>query len=134
MSVQKTRYSKQRETIYQVLLEDDTHPNVDTIYLKVKQLIPDISLGTVYRNLNLLADQGRINRLDVGDGVIHFDAMIHPHYHFICDRCGAIQDLLLDDHLVSSLIDQVEKRCDKQITSMQILFHGTCQHCSKKKI
>lgn len=57
MSQMKLRYSKQRETIYQVLMEDGSHPNVDTIYTNVKKIIPDISLGTVYRNLNLLADQ-----------------------------------------------------------------------------
>ena len=68
MAEPKLRYSKQRETIYDVLKNDETHPNVDTIYMNVRKVIPDISLGTVYRNLNLLADQKRILRLDVGDG------------------------------------------------------------------
>lgn len=133
MAETKLRYSKQRETIYTVLKEDSTHPNVDRIYMNVRKIIPDISLGTVYRNLNLLADQKRILRLDVGDGVVHFDARIEPHYHLVCDECGSIQDLFLDESLISPLIDKVQDICDDQIHSAEILFHGTCRHCSKKK-
>lgn len=133
MSDAKLRYSKQRETIYEVLREDFTHPNVDTIYMNVRKIIPDISLGTVYRNLNLLADQKRILRLDVGDGVIHFDARMEPHYHMVCDECGGIHDLFLDETLISPLIDKVEQVCDERIVSADILFHGTCRHCLKEK-
>ena len=67
MSETKMRYSKQREIIYEVLKNDMSHPNVDSIYINVKKIIPDISLGTVYRNLNLLANQKKILRLDIGD-------------------------------------------------------------------
>ena len=133
MAEPKLRYSKQRETIYDVLKDDETHPNVDTIYMNVRKVIPDISLGTVYRNHNLLADQKRILRLDVGDGVVHFDARITPHYHMVCDECGAIRDLFLDEALISPLIDKVQDICDDQIRSAEILFHGTCRHCLKKK-
>lgn len=133
MSDTKLRYSKQRETIYEVLREDPTHPNVDTIYMNVRRIIPDISLGTVYRNLNLLADQKRILRLDVGDGAVHFDARIEPHYHMVCDSCGSIHDLFLDETLISPLIDKVQQACDEQITSAEILFHGTCRHCLKEQ-
>lgn len=133
MSQMKLRYSKQRETIYQVLMEDGSHPNVDTIYTNVKKIIPDISLGTVYRNLNLLADQKQIIRLDIGDGVIRFDAKTDPHFHFICDECGAIHDIMIDEELISSLIDKVEKSCHHHMTSAEILFHGVCHHCSQKK-
>lgn len=133
MSDTKLRYSKQRETIYEVLREDCSHPNVDSIYVNVRKIIPDISLGTVYRNLNLLADQKRILRLDVGDGTTHFDARIDPHYHMVCDECGSIQDLFLDESLITPLIDKVQDICDDQIHSAEILFHGTCRHCLKKK-
>lgn len=133
MNEAKLRYSKQRETIYEVLKEDLSHPTVDTIYMNVRKLIPDISLGTVYRNLNLLADQKRINRLNVGDGVVHFDAYIEPHYHLVCDQCGSIKDLMLDDALLSPLIDKVQEISKEQIYSADILFHGTCHQCLKKK-
>ncbi len=133
MSKVKMRYSKQREIIYKVLKNDTSHPNVDSIYMNVKKVIPDISLGTVYRNLNLLADQKEILRLDIGDGVVHFDARISPHYHLICDECGEIKDLFLDESLISTFIDKVQGECDEQIHNADIIFHGTCQNCLKKK-
>ena len=101
--------------------------------MNVKKVIPDISLGTVYRNLNLLADQKEILRLDIGDGVVHFDARISPHYHLICDECGGIKDLFLDESLISTFIDKVQGECDEQIHNADIIFHGTCQNCLKKK-
>ena len=133
MSETKLRYSKQRETIYEVLKDDCTHPCVDDIYAKVKQLIPDISLGTVYRNLNLLADHHRITRLDIGDGVIHFDARIDPHYHLICDQCGTIQDIVCSQAILDELINKVNEQSEHVIKGAQILFHGTCSHCFKQK-
>ena len=105
MSETKLRYSKQRETIYEVLKNDWSHPNVDDIYTQVKQLIPDISLGTVYRNLNLLADHKRITRLDIGDGVIRFDARMDSHFHMICKQCGSIQDIVCQPAILEELIN-----------------------------
>ncbi len=133
MSETKMRYSKQREIIYEVLKNDMSHPSVDSIYMNVKKIIPDISLGTVYRNLNLLANQKKILRLDIGDGVVHFDARITPHYHLICDECGEIKDLFLDESLISVFIDKVQKESDEHIHNIDIVFHGTCQNCLKKK-
>lgn len=133
MSQVKSRYSKQREIIYNVLKNDTTHPNVDTIYMNVKKIIPDISLGTVYRNLNLMANQQKILRLDVGDGVVHFDARIEPHYHFICDDCGCIKDLFLDESDLNHLIKQAQMLCDDDILRSNITFHGTCLECRRKK-
>lgn len=133
MSETKMRYSKQREIIYEVLKNDMSHPNVDSIYMNVKKIIPDISLGTVYRNLNLLANQKKILRLDIGDGVVHFDARITPHYHLICNECGEIKDLFLDESLISVFVDKVQKESDEHIHNIDIAFHGTCQNCLKKK-
>lgn len=129
----KMRYSKQRETIFDALKNDRSHPNVDTIYMNVRKIIPDISLGTVYRNLNLLADQKRIKRLDIGDNAVHFDATMTPHYHLVCDQCGEIEDLDLNDELIVPLIDTVQNNSGKCIHSAKILFYGTCHHCLKEK-
>ena len=126
MSETKLRYSKQRETIYDVLKNDCTHPCVDDIYTKVKQLLPDISLGTVYRNLNLLADHHRITRLDIGDGVIRFDARMDSHFHMI-------QDIVCQPAILEELINKVNEQSEHVVESAQILFHGTCLHCLKQK-
>ena len=106
---------------------------MDDIYTQVKQLIPDISLGTVYRNLNLLADHKRITRLDIGDGVIHFDARIEPHFHMVCDECGTIQDIVCQQSTLDELINKVNEQSEHDIHGAHILFHGTCSHCLKKK-
>ena len=127
------RTTKQQKLILKIINESFSHPTAYDIYIECRKNIPNISLGTVYRNLNLLADQKRILRLDVGDGAVHFDARLEPHYHMVCDECGSIQDLFLDETLISPLIDKVQQVCDDQITSAEILFHGTCRHCLKKK-
>ena len=69
------------------------HPTADVVYHSLRADFPNISLGTVYRNLTLLADLGEIARLRLGDGVDHFDADTSRHYHFICSECGSVLDL-----------------------------------------
>ena len=76
------KYSRQREAIKEFLMTRKDHPTADVVYSNVRDVFPNISLGTVYRNLTLLADIGEISRLRLGDGVDHFDADTTPHYHF----------------------------------------------------
>ena len=78
------KYSRQREEIKKYLSTRKDHPSADQVYAAMRQEIPNISLGTVYRNLTMLADTGEILRLRVGDGVDHFDYDTSEHYHFIC--------------------------------------------------
>ena len=77
------KYSRQREVIKDFLCTRKDHPTADVVYMNVRQQFPNISLGTVYRNLTLLSDMGEIIRLRVGDGVDHFDADTSPHNHFV---------------------------------------------------
>ena len=87
----------------------------------------NIRLGTVYRNLNLLVEQGQALRLDCGDGVDHFDGDTRPHYHFSCQKCGCVMDLEMDpiDH-----IDQIAGAgFDGEIQGHQVLFYGLCPKC-----
>ena len=85
--------SRQREMIKSFLMGRKDHPTADVIYSNLKQQDPNLSLGTVYRNLTLLSDMGEILRLRVGDGVDHFDADTSEHYHFVCTECGSVIDL-----------------------------------------
>ena len=77
------KYSRQREAIKEFMMTRKDHPTADMVYMNVRKEFPNISLGTVYRNLTLLSDMGELLRLRVGDGVDHFDATTTPHYHFI---------------------------------------------------
>lgn len=131
MRVRKQRFSHQRETIFNVLCEDHTHPTVDIIYQNVQKVIPNISLGTVYRNLNAMADEGRILRLDVGDGVVHFDANIEPHLHMMCMQCHSIVDLDVEYKHVIPYIEEISKLTTHKLDKAHILFTGICDECSK---
>ncbi len=103
------------------------HPTADTVYMHVRQHYPNISLGTVYRNLSLLSDMGEINRLSVGDGTDRFDADTTPHQHFVCTSCGCVQDVYIPDS--DKFIELANKYYDGIITAQSICFKGTCNRC-----
>ena len=83
------RYSKQREEIYKIIRNTDVHPNADWIFKHVKKKIPKISLGTVYRNLKLLVDSGKILAIHTGT-TIRYDGNVKSHIHLKCTECGLI--------------------------------------------
>ena len=124
------KYSRQREAIKEFMMTRKDHPTADIVYMNVRKEFPNISLGTVYRNLTLLSDMGELLRLRVGDGVDHFDATTTPHYHFICTDCGAVTDLELPImHSIDTVADEsFGGRIDGHVT----YFYGTCEHCLKK--
>lgn len=124
------KYSRQRETIKDFLLSRNDHPTADTVYINVRKSYPNISLGTVYRNLTLLADIGEISRLCLGDGVDHFDAVTVPHYHFICRQCGSITDLELVQ--MDEMIKKAKECFNGQINGCVTYFYGTCCNCLNK--
>ena len=119
--------SKQRDMIKAFLMGRKDHPTADVIYMNVRQENPNISLGTVYRNLTLLADIGEIQRLRLGDGIDHFDADTSPHYHFICNDCSSVIDL--DMESIESINDIAAKSFDGKITGHVTYFHGLCGKC-----
>ena len=87
------KYSRQRESIKNYLLHTEEHPTADTVYMHVREEFPNISLGTVYRNLNLLAETGDALKIPTPSGGDRFDGKTTPHYHFICTCCGKVMDL-----------------------------------------
>lgn len=123
------KYSRQREVIKDFLKTRKDHPTADIVYTNVREQYPNISLGTVYRNLTLLADIGEIQRLRVGDGVDHFDADVSPHYHFVCTKCGSVVDLVMDN--IDDIIDIAGVNFDGKITGHVTYFYGICGNCSK---
>lgn len=125
------RHSKQREMIKNFLMTRKDHPTADVIYKSVRQQNPNISLGTVYRNLTLLSELGEIQRLRVGDGVDHFDADTSPHYHFVCTECGSVADLEMDS--IESITEVAGAHFDGRINGHVTYFYGTCEHCTKSQ-
>ena len=124
------KYSRQRESIKEFLASTTEHPTADTVYLHVREEFPRISLGTVYRNLNLLADTEEIVKITTPDGGDRFDGTTSPHYHVLCTECGKVIDLDME-HL-DSINKMAEENFDGVISSHTALFYGTCNECLKK--
>lgn len=125
------KYSKQREMIKEFLMDRKDHPTADIVYMNVRQKTPNISLGTVYRNLTLLADIGEIVRLRVGDGVDRFDADTSPHYHFVCTECGRVTDLKMES--IENIMEVAGAGFDGHIAGHVTYFYGTCRHCMRSQ-
>ncbi|MGI6019370.1 MAG: Fur family transcriptional regulator [Marvinbryantia sp.] len=124
------KYSRQRESIKTFLASRKDHPTADTVYTNMRQQIPNISLGTVYRNLGLLADIGEIRKISVGDGVERFDYDTEPHSHFVCRECHSVIDLYEDD--ADSILEAARKNFPGQIDMYSGTFYGICENCIKK--
>jgi Fur family peroxide stress response transcriptional regulator len=124
------KYSRQRESIKNRLMSRHDHPTADTLYTCIREEYPNISLGTVYRNLNLLVEIGEIQKLSCGNGPDRFDGDIRPHYHFVCRECGEVQDLPMK---ASDLLAvEAQKYCRGRIESHTTYFYGVCENCLKK--
>lgn len=126
------KHSKQRDSIKKFLYGRKDHPTADTVYMNVRKTFPNISLGTVYRNLTLLADIGEIARIRVGDGVDHFDADTSPHYHFICNECGSVLDLNIAN--MDSLTEEAAQKFNGMIEGHTAYFYGKCEKCCQKNV
>ena len=99
------RKSVQRETILRIIRKTKSHPAADWVYEQVRKEIPNISLGTVYRNLKSLTKEGQIKELESPGGLNRFDGNEMNHYHFRCEKCGHIFDLdEAVDHSIESRI------------------------------
>ncbi len=121
------KYSRQREAIKDFVIARDDHPTADVVYMNVRKEFPNISLGTVYRNLTLLSDMGELSRLRLGDGVDHFDAITTPHYHFVCQDCGSVSDLNLS--VMDSFNNVAGDQCEGRINGHVAYFYGSCKQC-----
>lgn len=125
------KYSRQREAIKEYLKSTKEHPTADTVYMHIREQNPNISLGTVYRNLNLLTELGEIRRLTCGDGVDRFDATTTQHYHVICGCCNRVFDLEIEP--MKEINQIAESAFAGTIQSHSILFFGTCNECLEKE-
>lgn len=124
------KYSKQREAIKNFLMTRTDHPTADVVYMKVREEYPNISLGTVYRNLTLLSDIGQIQKLRVGDGLDHFDGNPIPHYHFVCTECGGVSDIHMDT--ITAINQTASENFNGTIEGHVAYFYGHCEKCSSK--
>ncbi|MCI9123847.1 MAG: transcriptional repressor [Eubacterium sp.] len=126
-------YSRQRDSILQYLRSTKSHPTADTIYQNILTENPNISLGTVYRNLTQLTKLGEIQKLTFFDGPDRFDAAADPHYHFVCTKCGSIFDLDLDLYSLSHINLLASHNFSGMVEGHMTYFYGVCQQCMEKE-
>jgi len=121
------RETKQREAILRILRNTKSHPTADWIYEEVKKEIPNISKGTVYRNLQVLQENGAVSELNLNGTVSRFEAKQDSHYHFRCEQCGRVIDV--DVPVEKELDQKVTKRTGLKISCHQLEFRGVCHDC-----
>ena len=126
------KYSRQRESIKNSLMNRTDHPTADALYLSIREEFPNISLGTVYRNLNLLVELGEIIKFTCGDGSEHFDFTTDQHYHFVCRTCGKIIDLPVS--MVRNTSDFFTEEMPGHAETHALFFYGECNHCIESKL
>lgn len=124
-----TRNTVQREIILQTVLNMDNHPSADDVYEKLRNDNPSISRATVYRNLELLAKQGKILHIRMPNGADCFDFNTSEHYHLRCDICRRVFDIDLPK--IPKINIEQKKYKDFTIEGYSISFHGTCPECKK---
>ena len=125
------RYSRKRDAILTALRATDRHPSAEWLYQNLKEEHPDLSMGTVYRNLNRFRQQGLIQSVGVVGGQERFDAVTSPHSHFVCDRCGEVRDLP-DIRLEEDLDRTVGRQYGLTVCRHELTFHGVCPICMQK--
>ena len=127
-------YSRKRESILACLESAREHPTAEQIYVAVRKDFPQISPGTVYRNLAQLVEAEQISCLPDSMGRMHYDAITRPHYHFCCDRCGCILDLPPEDFPKGTpdvLNDMASRVFAGRIDGHRLVFSGLCETCLK---
>lgn len=122
--------SKQRDSIQRFLETRRDHPTAETVYHHIREEIPNISLGTVYRNLALLSEMGEIRKISTDEGPDRFDPITTPHDHFVCRQCGSLIDM--EGTRAPHLIKEAQKGFEGQIDDQRTFFYGTCPACMKK--
>ncbi len=121
------RETKQRAAILRILRNTRTHPNADMIYEEVRKEIPNISKGTVYRNLKVLEKSGQISELNLNGTVSRYEVRQESHYHFRCERCGRVIDV--DGPVDKELDKKAARRTGLRILFHQLEFRGLCKDC-----
>jgi Fur family peroxide stress response transcriptional regulator len=128
----QTNFSRKRAAILEALRSAKEHPTAEWVYQRVKPLYPDLSLGTVYRNLAGFKRDGVVRTVAVVGGQERFDADVSEHVHFICEGCGAVIDWQAGDRRGPEAGDQTWARPGFAVTECQVLLRGLCPGCAAK--
>ncbi len=123
------KFSRQREIILKYVRDSHNHPTADEVYTALKKNSPELSLGTVYRNLNRLSGLGIIKKIPIADGSDRFDGRTDRHWHFICDSCGGVYDV---DYALPDVESAVKMQSGHKVTIVTLSLRGICRDCLEK--
>lgn len=123
------KFSKQREMILNQVKMFPVHPTADQVYTALKADNPNLSLGTVYRNLNLLSEMGELLKIRIADGSDRFDGRTDCHYHMVCDKCSRVFDVELSE--LDGLNDTVSQKYGHKLTMVTLNLNGVCCECAQ---
>ena len=124
----RSKHFRKRDAILAYLQHTDQHPSAETVYAALKPQIPDLSLGTVYRNISLFKQQGLIVSLGSVNGVERYDGNLDPHVHFVCTGCGAVSDLR-GMQVPQELTAAAAQEANAAVDHCHLTFHGRCREC-----
>ncbi len=128
MSKRRYNRSRQRENILKLLQSTDKHPTASWIYYELKPEFSNLSLGTVYRNINILLDQNLVQKIEAGSSFDRYDANTKLHYHFICRKCKVVEDIPVG--VFEYLNQEISAATDYRVESHRLDFYGFCPSCA----
>ena len=124
----KQNFSKKRQAILEVIRGTDIHPTAEWVYQTLKPEYPNLSLGTVYRNIAFFKEEGLVLGVGTINGQERLDGKLTPHAHFICKHCGSVIDIM-DDFTNASANQRVEQAYGLQVEQQEVVFYGKCPQC-----
>ena len=124
------RMTRQRQVILEELRKVNTHPSADEVYVMVRKRLPRISLGTVYRNLEILSESGEIKKLEPGCSLKRFDGNSSEHFHIRCIRCDRVEDVPVEPF--AAIENALRGVSEYEIIGHQLEFIGLCPQCKRK--
>jgi len=125
------RKTKQREVIYNELCKLTSHPTADELFMIVKDKLPRVSLGTIYRNLEIMSEEGIVKKIEICGKMKRFDGNTSDHLHVKCIKCGKIEDIFLDnfDYINNFITNFVKDKTAFKIMGCDIQMSGLCSDC-----
>lgn len=127
--MQRTRTTRQKKVILELLQGTDIHPTADWVYEEARKILPGISLGTVYRNLRVLTESNVIRELNYGSTYSRYDGNPSEHYHFVCTECERVMDVPME--VQGHLNVDLEEKTGWQIQTHRLEFYGLCSDCQE---
>jgi Fur family transcriptional regulator, ferric uptake regulator len=123
------RFTRQRQAVLEAVRASSEHPDAARVFESVRQVVTNISLGTVYRSLEALVQDGHLIQIQQPGGATRYDARLERHYHLLCATCGEVFDVELELPDLTQLARQSVRGFDVRAATVE--FHGTCEHCQK---